>query len=154
MSLHSNKARTITAAAAFLWAGAVIGGSLIAAPAKFQVADLTLPVALQIGQVTFRWLVVVELTMAIVMCLALTFGFLNRKLHWRSLLLPSLAVLLLAVQWIGVMPLLTERTTAIISGEAVPSSHLHLVYVFLELAKIAVLTTNGFLYLKSVGHTE
>ena len=144
MSRSSSKAMQVAGAAAFLWAGAVIGGSLIAAPAKFQVADLTLPVALQVGQVTFRYLGFFELAPAIVMCLALAVSFKSRSARWRFLLLPVLALLLFAVQWFGVMPLLTERTNAIISGETVSSSHLHLVYVILEIAKVAVLLTTGF----------
>ena len=41
---------------AFVWAGLSLGGNLIAAPAKFQVADLPLPIALQVGRAQFTWL--------------------------------------------------------------------------------------------------
>lgn len=37
----------------FIWAGALIGVSFIATPAKFLVFSLDLSVALQIGQITF-----------------------------------------------------------------------------------------------------
>ena len=41
--------------ALLIWAGACIGANMIAAPAKFQVADLTRPVALQVGRMQFQW---------------------------------------------------------------------------------------------------
>ena len=39
-----------------LWAGLSLGGNLIAAPAKFQVSDLGLALALQVGRAQFTWL--------------------------------------------------------------------------------------------------
>jgi hypothetical protein len=41
-------------------AGLVIGGSLIAAPAKFVTASLMLPIALYVGRAQFAWLAVGE----------------------------------------------------------------------------------------------
>ncbi|MGR3623560.1 hypothetical protein [Pseudophaeobacter sp.] len=40
----------------FLWIGVAFAGNLVAAPAKFQAASLTLPVALDVGRVQFLWI--------------------------------------------------------------------------------------------------
>ena len=43
-----------------LWAGVSLGGNLVAAPAKFQVAALEMPVALQVGRAQFTWIAYIE----------------------------------------------------------------------------------------------
>jgi len=42
-----------SAATALVWLGMLIGVSFLATPVKFVVKDLSLPVALQVGQATF-----------------------------------------------------------------------------------------------------
>ena len=45
---------------AMIWLGMLIGVSFLATPVKFVVADLSLPVALQVGQATFHLFAKVE----------------------------------------------------------------------------------------------
>ncbi len=55
-------ARLVSTFAA-LWAGTVLGGSLIAAPAKFQAPSLTRAVALDVGRMQFYWLGIAEMAL-------------------------------------------------------------------------------------------
>ena len=63
---------SIASATAFLSAGTVLGGNLIAAPAKFQVADLSLPMAFQARRVTLSWIVIAELGFVAILCITQT----------------------------------------------------------------------------------
>lgn len=141
----------LTSAAAFLWAGVVLGGSLIAAPAKFQVADLSLPVALQVGRATFSWIALAELGFACILCITLAGATVLKKQQCpRALgILTALAISLFAAQWLVVMPLLSARTDAIVAGSAVGQSYSHFIYIGLELAKVLVLISIGFLSVRT-----
>lgn len=50
-----------------VWAGVVIGGSLVAAPARFQAPSFTPDVALEVRRAQFAWLGVTE----VILCVAL-----------------------------------------------------------------------------------
>ncbi len=116
-----------------LWAGVALGGSLVAAPAKFQSALLTLPVALDVGRVQFFWLGVTEAVLGVAFLVGLVA---LRGVRWRW---PLFAVGILAVQRLGIMPFLDARTLRVIAGETLPPSSLHLGFVVLEVAKFLVL---------------
>jgi len=115
------------------WAGAMLGVSFLAAPAKFTVAALTLPVALEVGRATFHLFHGVELGLLAAMALlaALPGG--------RAAILPVLGLCLLVLaQQLGLTPAMDARIAAIAAGEAVPPSRHHLAYVALELGKLAL----------------
>ena len=122
-----------------LWAGIVLGGSLIAAPAKFQAPSLSLPLALEVGRAQFYWVGVAEIAFAGSLILLLLYPPIRVQIPLiaRSFLL--LAVAALIVQRGFVMPPLDVRTQSIIAGEAVGSSHLHLVFVGIEFIKVSLL---------------
>lgn len=122
---------------ALLWAGVCLGGNIIAAMAKFQVASLPLSTALEIGQVTFRSVGALEACL----CVAL-FVFLCKK-NLRFRYLGVIPVLLFGVQWLAVMPVLHARTIAVITGSPVPHSNAHILYIILEVAKICFLIVAG-----------
>ena len=137
-----NRFSFVTPGLALIWAGMVIGGSMIAAPAKFQAPSLTLPVALEVGRAQFFWLGIGEgLLCAIFVLSMLLLGGVNR---W----LAAVPVLLLLVQRFAVMPPLDARTLQVIAGEAVGESQLHLLFVVLEVVKILVLLAIGVIGLR------
>ena len=125
--------KTLPHGLAGIWAGIVIGGSLIAAPAKFQVASLSLPLALEVGQAQFFWVGVGEA----VLCA----GLLLSVLLLRPSLLRFLAfpIAIFAIQRLYLMPMLDARTVEIIAGATIPPSSLHLVYVIMEIIKVFLL---------------
>lgn len=120
-------------AVAFVWTGLLIGGSFIAAPAKFQVASLPLATALEIGRVTFRWIGFAEIALAVALVsLAVA---LRCSRGWLTLV----PVALLAVQRLAILPPLDRRTLDMIEGASVGESHLHIVFIAVEVLKLAVL---------------
>jgi hypothetical protein len=117
-----------------IWAGLVIGGSLIAAPAKFNAPSLTLSVALDVGRAQFAWLAIGEA----VLCLGLLVALRGQPRHiWLWVAAP---MGLFALQQLALMPALDARTVRIMAGEILPASALHLVYVGVECAKVLLLT--------------
>lgn len=118
---------------AFLWAGLVIGGSLIAAPAKFNAPTLTLPTALEVGREQFFWIGIGEGLLCTVLIGVL---IVTRSRTW-ALWAPPIAVLM--AQRLMIMPILDLRTVSIIAGQAVPPSNLHVLFIVLEVVKVVML---------------
>ena len=127
-----------------LWAGVTIGGSLIAAPAKFGAPSLDLPTALEVGREQFFWVGVAEGAACAALIGALVFRAAG-AVWW--LWVP---VGLFAVQRLVLMPLLDARTVRAIAGESLPDSYLHLVFVVLEFVKVAALVAGGIAALRTV----
>ncbi len=135
--------RMVAPAAALFWAGLVLGGSLIAAPAKFQMQSLTLPVALDVGRAQFLWVGIGEGSLGAAFLLA---QFLWGGVNWK---LAAVPVLLLLVQRFIVMPPLDARTPQIIAGEGLGESHLHLVFIALEIVKVIILLSIAWIGLSA-----
>lgn len=125
--------RIYLAMALLIWAGASLAANMIAAPAKFQVADLTRPVALQVGRVQFQWVGYLEWVLAIVALLC----FLTES--GRVQLFVLIAVAAFVIQRFVVMPQLSEVTNHVIAGHSPGGSHLHLVFIGLEVTKLLAL---------------
>lgn len=121
----------------FLWIGVAFAGNLVAAPAKFQAASLTLPVALDVGRVQFLWIGFAE-----AICLLVILCLLGSARRWPSWPLIA-ATAVFALQRIWLLPLLDIRTLAIIGGAQVEDSLLHFVYVAAEILKAACLAWAG-----------
>lgn len=122
---------------ALVWAGVTIGGSLIAAPSKFQAASLTLAQTLEVGRAQFFWLGVTESLLCAALIGVLALRPANARLRMGA------PILVFGVQWLIVMPFLDDRTVRRIAGEPVGESHLHLVFVVLEILKVAMLIAVG-----------
>ena len=122
---------------AFLWAGVSLGGSLVAAPAKFRAPSLDRPTALEVGRAQFFWVGVTEAVLCAVLIGALV---LDATGPWRWLVVP---VVLFAIQRLVIMPPLDARTRRLIREERVGASRLHLVFVVLEVVKFASLVVGG-----------
>jgi len=122
-------------AIALLWAGLLVGVSFLATPIKFTAASLTLPVALDVGRVTFHLLVKFEwIALALLLATAMS----ARLPLWHFVPIVMIAACLL-VQTFGLLPPLDARVAAIIAGEPVSKSSLHLVYVACEGIKLVLL---------------
>ena len=122
---------------ALLWAGVSLGGSLVAAPAKFRAPSLDRPTALEVGRAQFFWVGVTEAVLCAVLIGALV---LDATGPWRWLVVP---VVLFAIQRLVIMPPLDARTRRLIREERVGASRLHLVFVVLEVVKFASLVVGG-----------
>lgn len=119
------------------WAGAVLSGNMIAAPAKFKVQDLSMDVALQVGRAQFTAIGYLEYTL---MFLALLFMYLGKEWVNSLALIPTIAFL---IQRLVILPQLNRRSDLIIAGLPAPDSHLHLVFIGFEGIKLLSLLGIG-----------
>jgi len=139
--------RLIVIMSLLIWAGASISANMIAAPAKFQVADLTRPVALQVGRAQFLWVGYLEMLLAAGAALA----FATETPRVQTLVL--VAIGLFIAQRFVVLPRLSELTDDVIAGAATGGSRLHLVFIPMECTKLLALLLAGAMALSATLHT-
>lgn len=118
-----------------VWAGIVIGVSLMATPVKFQAPSLAMPAALEVGRYTFRLLARVELCLLIAM---IAVAGLARP-SGAALVMLIVVVLAVVVQRLWLLPALDARVAAILAGKVVTGTSLHRVFAVLECLKSALL---------------
>lgn len=124
-----------------IWAGIIVGVSLLATPAKFLAPDLSLAEALQVGRVTFQVMAVAE---GILLTLACVLVILKPPVLKRSFLWPLVIAAILLFQYAVLLPFLNIQTNQVMAGEAPgQTSSLHSVYVVIELLKVGLLLFLG-----------
>jgi hypothetical protein len=128
----------VLAAVSFTWLGMVLAISFLEAPLKFRAPGVTVPLGLGIGRIVFRALNRVELLLLVAAVVAVA-------LAPRPALVGVVAalVVLLGAQLGLVRPALNRRSDRVLAGEELPRSRGHLVYVALEVAKVALLVAAG-----------
>lgn len=129
--------------AALLWLGFVLAISFFEAPLKFQ-AGVPKVQTLAIGRVVFLALNRVEWILALTCAATL----LARPPACVARLL-GLAAGILAVQTWALLPPLDARLQAMLAGEQVPASSLHVSYVILEVAKVFALLAMAWVQLRA-----
>ena len=128
----------------FAWLGMLGAISFLEAPLKFRAPNITRELALGIGKLVFRALNRVELVLAAVMLICM----IATRLSTRNIqLLFGATATILIVQTVWLLPSLSARATAVIAGEEVPNSRLHLVFVVCETVKILLLAVVGVMLL-------
>ena len=136
-----------TAIVALIWLGMLIGVSFLATPVKFVVQDLTLPIALQVGQATFGLFSRIEWGLAVLLVGASAW-------RWREgalrviLALSVAAVVLMQADWL--LPPLGAR----VAGETPPPSAHHTFYASLEAARALMLIALAFIALRGSARTR
>lgn len=123
-----------------LWAGLSVGVAWLATPAKFLAPSLTLPVALDVGQHTFRVYNGVELVLFVIL-LVLGPWSTSRGRWYLAVSVPG-TVNLAQAFWL--LPALDLRVLAIQAGQStLPPSQLHTLYVGAEGLKVLWLLALG-----------
>lgn len=118
-----------------VWAGAIIGVSMISTPAKFQATSLTMPVGLEVGRYTFRLFANVELGFLIA---AIVSACVARPRRLSIVALAAVAIqLLLQRYWL--LPDLDSRVSQILAGGPVVFTSAHWVYAAFEICKAGLL---------------
>ncbi|OKK16109.1 hypothetical protein AMK16_25670 [Streptomyces sp. CB00455] len=135
----------VAAAAVFVWLGMVLAISFLEAPLKFRAPGVTVRIGLGIGRLVFRALNRVEAVLAVVVIAAVAAGDPPAAVT----VLTALVAALLVIQLVGVRPALNRRSDRILSGEEVPRSRAHLLYVAGEVAKAVALFALGTTLLAS-----
>lgn len=142
-----NTALGATVFSALIWVGMLAGVSFLATPVKFQAASLSLPVALEVGKVTFGLFSKLEWLLAA--CLVLS-AMLSPPSVWAR----GLAALLIgavAFQSAWLLPVLDARIDAIVAGSPMPPSWHHLAYAATEASKAVILCVIAFGALSRIG---
>jgi hypothetical protein len=123
----------------FVWLGMVLAISFIETPLKFRAPGMTIPLGLGIGRLVFTALNVVEIVLAVAIAILL----LDDDTGSAQLWLLVVVIGCLVAQVAGVRPVLNRRTNRFLAGETPPGSKVHLVYIALEVVKIALLIALG-----------
>jgi hypothetical protein len=143
-STWSGTGTLLLASLALIWAGMIIGVSGLATPVKFTAPTLTLPVALDVGRVTFRLFGRVEWGLAFILLL------LGVAARVRLLWLPiGLVVAVVLAQAVWLLPALDVRTASVISGAPPPANSLHAWYIAAEAVKLVALLAAGIGVIRS-----
>ncbi|ASR00881.1 hypothetical protein RVF83_06240 [Gordonia rubripertincta] len=135
----STSAAVVTALT-FVWLGMVFAISFLEAPLKFRAPGVTLPIGLGIGRLVFRALNAAEVVWAVAILIAVVLG------SWPGVATPiaaGVAIAALVIQLVAVRPALAKRSDAVLAGHEGPRSSAHLVYVAVEVIKVAALIWLG-----------
>ncbi|MBV6325706.1 hypothetical protein [Duganella violaceipulchra] len=128
--MNLNLANILIAA---LWADLVLGISFVAQPAKFSTPGLPRPIALAAGRQMFRAMHVAESVIAV--CAVVVLMLSKHTQPWPIFF----AVTILATQIAVLMPPLSKRVDARLSGVELPKSAWHAIFGVTEVAKFALL---------------
>jgi len=121
-----------------LWTGFILAISAMETPLRFHPEQVSQVQALAIGHLVFHALNIVEIVFALLLTIACFVG--NKgQTPKRLAFLVATIVLILVVQTTLLFTVLDDRTMAIVSGEAVPKSLYHSIYVGLDFLKLILL---------------
>ena len=146
-------ATLVQIAVPFIWLGMVLAISFLETPLKFRAPGITVPLGLGIGRLVFRALNAVELGLAVALTAALTAAMFADQAGGSGRVVLGALIALWAVlvgQVVVLRPRLDRRTRRILAGQTPPRSHLHLTYITLEAAKVALLAVLGSLLVTRV----
>jgi hypothetical protein len=118
-----------------VWAGVIIGVSLIATPIKFQAPSLTLQTGAEIGRYTFRFLTRIELCFLIAALITATIA----QPRWITIAVLAPIVIEIVVQRYWLLPVLDNRVAQRLAGQTPEFSFHHTVYAAMEAIKAALL---------------
>lgn len=116
----------------FLYAGILFGVSFFATSIKFSAPLLTLPIALDIGKVTFNALIKLEWLLS---CTCLITLLLNPFFKLGYVLIFAI-IIILFMQTFWLLPILDERIILLQQGHILEESFYHWLYIALDFTKL------------------
>ena len=125
-----------------VWSGCVVAISFMESWLKFRAPGVTLPIGLSIGKLVFNALNKMEWLFAAL--LLITYFFNKQQIDTTSIILFTVATLLLIIQTLWLLPALDARAKIVISGRAVTASSLHWYFIVAEVIKLSSLLLLGF----------
>lgn len=131
---------------AIFWLGLLVGVSFIATPIKFSAPTLSLPVALDVGSVTFGLFSRIEWLAAVALAATVTL----LRVSWPIRFATLIVIVVVAAQAVWLLPILDARIEAVIAGAPQPHSHHHSSYAVLEAIKAAALIAVGALAIRAL----
>lgn len=130
----------------FVWAGMVLGISFLETPVKFTAPSVTLPIGLDVGRHVFGAFNKVEIAWVLLACALMVFFRAGRAVR---LPLAGVGIIVLG-QTLWLLPLLDARVGMILNGQTPPSAPYHIVYIVVELLKLAGLVVAGVSCLRAL----
>jgi hypothetical protein len=137
----------VTAFVSLFWAGALAGVSFLATPVKFQAMSLDLPVALEVGKVTFALFTRCEWGLTLLLATSVFFSWAPKI----EKVCAAAAIGLVATQALWLLPALDARVDALIAGAKLEPSPHHLLYAASEGAKLLLLCAVALVSLFRLG---
>jgi len=122
----------------FTWLGMVLGISFLEAPLKFRAPGITKELGLGIGRLVFTALNRVELIIASALILIITVSQ-----AWNNEILLSIPLGILTIQTVWLLPALKARINLILTGQDLPKSKHHIIFILLEVCKVLSLIIYG-----------
>lgn len=123
-----------------LWAGLLLGVSFVATPVKFMAKNLSMPVAIEVGMVTFHLFNKIEW----VLCISILLMMLWARMSWWPLVCVGIVFILLSFETFYLLPALDVRAHHVITGGVAEPSVLHWFYVGADLSKLIFLIISGW----------
>lgn len=117
------------------WLGLLLGISFLATPVKFRAPLLDLPVALDVGRVTFALFNKIELGLCLVLVLYMLFLRTGAVRAFAA----AFVVAIVLVETFWLLPILDARVSEIIAGVTISATDHHLWYVVGEVVKAVLL---------------
>lgn len=133
----NTSARQILHFALAVYAGMILGFSFIATPAKFLATEVSMADLLLVGRATFGAFAWVEAAGSILLIM----------FAWRASqarMLTTAVVVIVAVQYLHLRPILDARVSAVAAGQPTTPSMFHHLYGVLELTKLGILLVAGW----------
>ena len=137
----------VAAFIALAWLGMLVGVSFLATPVKFQATSLELPVALEVGKVTFAAFSVVEWGLSLGLVITTFFPKASRI----TVVLSATVVMIVTLQALWLLPALDTRVAAVIAGMPLTPSFHHTIYATFEVAKALALAAIALVALFRLG---
>lgn len=117
-----------------LWAGLILGVSFIATPVKFMAPHLTMPVALEIGKVTFHFFNKIEWGICLFVVL-ITANIRASSFKW---FFTGILLIILILETFWLLPALDVRVEQVISGGPLTPGLLHWFYIGADILKVMI----------------
>ncbi|MCJ0742983.1 hypothetical protein [Pedobacter montanisoli] len=133
----------------FIWIGFICAISFMEAWLKFQAPGITVTLGLGIGKLVFSALNKMEWIFAIAILTEQV--YLRKKILIKDNLFYFIPLIILFIQTVWILPALDLRAEALIKGQALTPSNLHIWYVGLEVLKTICLAVFGIkVYTKNI----
>ncbi len=121
----------------FLWIGIFISISFIETPLKFQVTGMTLPIALELGKITFGISTIIQF---VLLGIILLLFFINRKeINYPMKICVIILTIILCLEKFWMLPVLEARADILMTGKGLPPTPLHDYFIYAESLKLLML---------------
>lgn len=132
---------TVPYAMPFIWAGAILGHSFIATPAKFRAKEIDKTQALAVGRATFTMFFLAEVTLLFFITITMVVANVGAYVWFVF----SMVTLSLFLQRYYLRPILFNRVDHALENRPLPTSFHHTFYGILEIFKFITLIGLGSL---------